>query len=155
MARCLEAFIEPRPRTLAIICRLHLFIIAMSIFTTTCGRNPFILASMLPFFAWTCIWLSMISARFLCVKASDLLRYIQISLLARLARAHTPQPFTWAFCTPLEAPPIPLVAATPEDRAATMISPVQEEAPISPEQQGESLVIYTDSYATVMCRYSG
>jgi len=146
MARCLEALIEPRPRTLAIICRLHLFIIAMSIFTTTCERNPFILASMLPFITWTCIWLSMISAQFLCTKACNLHHYIRVPSPLRLARAHKPLPFTRAFYTPVETRPTPPAGVMPGDRPVTATCPVQEKVfatsgrdipLVGPEQQRE------------------
>lgn len=163
MARYLEVFNEPRPRILAVMCVLHLITVAMPIFTAN-DRNSVTLASVLPPIAWICIWLSIIARQYLCVWACDLLHHIRVSLSPRPATAHTPRPFTRAFYAPVETLPIPPADVTPEDRPVTVISPVQEEVsapsasnipPIDPEQRGESLVYWADSFAWVTCRYSG
>lgn len=151
------------PRPLAIMCMLHLFLVAVSTFTMTFENNPSIIASMLALLTWICIWLSIIAAQLVYVWTCDLLHYIRVSLSSRLATA-TLQPFTRAFYPSVGTQPIPPADVMPEDRPVTMIGPVQEEVtatsvrnnpPIGPEQQGESLVIYADSFALITCRYSG
>jgi hypothetical protein len=163
MASGLQVFTTPPPRTFAIVYMLHLFKIAMFIYTMAYEKNPFVVVSMLLLFFWVYVWPSIKTIQVLYVEACNLLRYVWLPSLLRLAIVHTAQ-FIWTFQPPVATLPPHPSALTPEDRPVHDSHPVYEGFSVSSAsdlpraRRGFRRVchkFYVDSYLQVTFRFSG